>query len=317
MVESVLNSNVHLMNAKQLQCIKPSDTNNKPKTSPMRKAAAIASGAVVGLSGTAIVANDTFKKVTPQDAADTAHFMQHFLPNVETAEQTNKNIAKLLKDTGLKDKGVEYLSITADGSNSDKLRTIIDANVKPTNWFMRRLNASSFNIFNKGGNAAFASNTNHILVHENLCSTSYHELGHALNANGNILTKGLQKARCLTPAGMSIVAPLVLAVGLFHNVDKTKPNSEKGFKEKTADFMKNHAAALTLASYAPLLGEEALASVRGVRQASKVASKDVVKGLMKNYAKAWGTYAFVAGLVSGAVALGIAISDKIKQKKSA
>ena len=85
----------------------------------------------------------------------------------------------------------------------------------------------------------------------------------------------------------------------------------------TADFMKNHAAALTLASYVPMLGEEALASVRGVRQASKVASKDVVKGLTKNYAKAWGTYALVAGLVSGAVALGIAISDKIKQKKSA
>lgn len=38
---------------------------------------------------------------------------------------------------------------------------------------------------------------------------------------------------------------------------------------------------------------------------------------MKNHAKALGTYALVAGLVSGAVALGIAISDKIKQKKSA
>ena len=317
MVESVPNSNVHLMNAKQLQYIRPNDKNDKPKVSTMRKTAAIASGAVVGLSGTAIVANDTFKKVSPQDAADTAHFMQHFLPNVETAEQTNKNIAKLLKDTGLKDKGVEFLSIAADGSNSDELKTIVDANVKPTNWFMKRLNASSFNIFNKGGNAAFAPDTNHILVHENLCSTAYHELGHALNANGNILTKGLQKARCLTPAGMSIVAPLVLAVGLFHNVDKTKPNSEKGFKEKTADFMKNHAAALTLASYVPMLGEEALASVRGVRQASKVASKDVVKGLMKNYAKAWGTYAFVAGLVAATVEIGIAISDKIKQKKSA
>ena len=111
--------------------------------------------------------------------------------------------------------------------------------------------------------------------------------------------------------------PISIGVGLFHNVDKTKPNSEKGFKEKTADFIKNHAVALTLASYVPMLGEEALASVRGVRQASKVASKDVVKGLTKNYAKAWGTYALVAGLVSGAVALGIAISDKIKQKKSA
>ena len=317
MVETLSGSNIHLVKTTSSQDMKSNDVNNRSKISTMRKAAAVSSGALVGLSGSALVGYDTFKKVTPQMATDLAYSMQYLLPNVETVEQTNKNISKLLKDTGLKDKGVKFLSISADGSNSQKLKEIIDANVKPTNWLMKRLNASSFNIYSKGGNAAFAPETNHILVHENLCSTAYHELGHALNANGNILTKGLQKARCLTPAGMSIVAPLVLAVGLFHNVDKTKPNSEKGFKEKTADFIKNHAAALTLASYVPMVGEEALASVRGVRQASKVASKDVVKGLTKNYAKAWGTYALVAGLVSGAVALGIAISDKIKQKKSA
>lgn len=232
MVETLSGSNIHLVKTTSSQDMKSNDVNNRSKISPMRKAAAVSSGALVGLSGSALVGYDTFKKVTPQMATDLAHSMQYLLPNVETVEQTNKNISKLLKDTGLKDKGVKFLSIAADGSNSQKLKEIIDANVKPTNWLMKRLNASSFNIYSKGGNAAFASETNHILVHENLCSTAYHELGHALNANGNILTKGLQKARCLTPAGMSIVAPLVLAVGLFHNVDKTKPNSGKGIPKE-------------------------------------------------------------------------------------
>lgn len=308
MAENISGVNVRNVNSQQVQ---------KSKNSKLRTAGAITAGGLVGVSGIVAPVVDSFKKVTPEMAQETASSMKLFLPNVETSEQTTRNILKLLKDTGLKDKGVEFLSVMSDGSNADKLKDVIDRNVKPTNWLNRRMNNSYFNIFKKGANAAFLSDTNHIVVHENLCSTAYHELGHALNANGNIFVKAFQKSRAITPMGMSLVAPLVLAVGLFHNVDKTKPEKQKGFMEKTADFMKNHAGALTLASYIPLLGEEGLASIRGVQQARKVASKDAVKGLIKNYTKAWGTYALVAGIVTTAVTLGIAISDKIKQKKSA
>lgn len=157
MVETLSGSNIHLVKTTSSQDMESNDVNNRSKISTMRKAAAVSSGALVGLSGSALVGYDTFKKVTPQMATDLAYSMQYLLPNVETVEQTNKNISKLLKDTGLKDKGVKFLSIAADGSNSQKLKEIIDANVKPTNWLMKRLNASSFNIYSKGGNAAFAS----------------------------------------------------------------------------------------------------------------------------------------------------------------
>lgn len=102
MVETLSGSNIHLVKTTSSQDMKSNDVNNRSKISTMRKAAAVSSGALVGLSGSALVGYDTFKKVTPQMATDLAYSMQYLLPNVETVEQTNKNISKLLKDTGLK-----------------------------------------------------------------------------------------------------------------------------------------------------------------------------------------------------------------------
>jgi len=134
-----------------------------------------------------------------------------------------------------------------------------------------------------------------------------------MNANGNFFTKALQKARILTPFGVSILAPAALVVGLLHNVDKTKPKEQKSFGEKTADFIKNHAGLLTAASYIPMVGEEGLASIRGIKQAKKFLPKESVSKLKGNYLKAWGTYAGLALLVSAGVTAGVWISDVIKK----
>ena len=56
-------------------------------------------------------------------------------------------------------------------------------------------------------------------------------------------------------------------------------------KEKTLDFIANNAGKLTLASYMPMLAEEALASHRGIGQAKKYVSKEILSGLKKNYLK--------------------------------
>ena len=69
-----------------------------------------------------------------------------------------------------------------------------------------------------------------------------------------------------------------------------------------------------MASYVPLLAEEGLASIRGVKHAAKHLSPDKVSKLAMNYTKAWGTYAATAGLIAGGVALGVALAQGIKNK---
>lgn len=65
MVETLSGSNIHLVKTTSSQDMKSNDVNNRSKISQMRKAAAVSSGALVGLSGSALVGYDTFKKVTP------------------------------------------------------------------------------------------------------------------------------------------------------------------------------------------------------------------------------------------------------------
>lgn len=55
MVETLSGSNIHLVKTTSSQDMKSNDVNNRSKISPMRKAAAVSSGALVGLSGSALV----------------------------------------------------------------------------------------------------------------------------------------------------------------------------------------------------------------------------------------------------------------------
>ncbi len=276
-------------------------------------------GLGIGLAVPYTTLRDTFSKTTIGDAKNTAEFMSKFMPDVDTFENTAKNINKIIKDTGLDAKGVKFHSI--DGNSAESLRelkNIISSNIKKPNKINNRLAENYVNIFGQGANAAYFSGSKDIVVNRaNLYTSAYHEVGHAMNANGGFFGRALQKARNITPMGISLVAPVVLAVGLLHKVDKTKPQEEKGKVEKTLDFVSNHAGKLTLASYVPLLAEEGLASYKGLREAKKFLSPDKLKKLTANYAKAWGTYAITAALVAGGVALGIAVANGIKNKFAA
>lgn len=272
-------------------------------------------GAAIGLAMPAMTLKDSFTLHSPLEIDASREFLQKLMPEVDTFENTAKNVQSILKETGLAEKGVKFNAIDKSTAGKTRLKEIIDTNIKSKNPLMKKLKKVYTQMFGEGANAAYFTGTKDVVVHkESLFSSAYHELGHAMNANGGFASRMLQKSRSITPFGVSLVAPVVLAVGLLHKVDKNKPQEQKDNIEKSLDFVSNNAGKLTLASYAPMLAEEGLASIRGVKMAKKYLNPEQLGKLKGNYLKAWGTYAGVAGLVAGGVTLGILVANAIKEK---
>lgn len=291
---------------------------NNRTTSVKDKAVVVGSGltgAAVGMAMPYMTIKDSFTLKSPVDILNAKDYMQKLMPEVDTFENTAKNVQSILKETGLGAKGVKFNVVDKTPEGMKVLDGVLDANIKSEKPLMKKLKSVYKQMFGEGANAAYFSDTKDVVINKkNLYSSVYHELGHAQNANGSFLTKALQKSRAITPFGVSLVAPVVLAVGLLHKVDKNKPQEEKGKLEKTLDFVSNNAGKLTLASYTPLLAEEGLASINGLKMAKKYMSPEQLKKLAMNYGKAWGTYATLALVVAGGVGLGVMLANGIKDK---
>ena len=302
----------HFSKVDNSKCVQAEDKNLK------QEAKADIVGAGVGLMVPAYSLYSTFKKVTPQSAKKIADFMKDFVPEADTIERTKEVANKILEESGLKAKGVKLNFIDKTPESLAHLKEIMGAESSHGSALGRRLFSNNYETFKEGANAMFLSKSNEIVVNsKNLYSSVYHELGHSMNKNGNWFTKALQKSRAIIPFGVSLLAPVLLATGLLHKVDKTKPKEQKGKIERVLDFVSDNAGKLTLASYIPLVAEEGLASIRGLKAAAKYLPKDVVKKLGVNYLKNWGTYAATAAAISGGVALGVSVANKIKEKKQA
>lgn len=275
----------------------------------------VLAGAGIGLTMPYITLTDNFTLQSPEGIKSTREFMQKLMPEIDTFENTAKNVKSILEETGLGAKGVKFSPIDKSTEGVNTLNRIINENIKSEKPLMKKLKSVYSQMFKEGANAAYCGSTKDVIVNkESLFSSAYHELGHAKNNNSGFASKMLCKARGISPFGVSLVAPVVLAVGLLHKVDKNKPQDQKDKVEKTLDFVSNNAGKLTLASYAPLLAEEGLASIRGVKMAKKYLSPEQLTKLSANYIRAWGTYAGVAVGVAGGVALGIKAANAIKEK---
>ena len=277
----------------------------------------IGAGLAVGMAVPAYTVYDSVSKMTPGRAEYTANIFQELLPVTDTFENIKPAAEKVLEKSGLKAKGVKIAFIDGTKESLEHLKHLCESEVGIKNSFQRRMKDNYFETFKNGANAAFFPKNNECVVHtERLYDNIFHELGHAMNKNGNFFTKSLQKARVITPFGASIIAPIALATALFHKVDKTKPKEQKGFLEKTNDFIAEHAVGLTALSYVPMLAEEGLASIRGLKAVKPHVTKEVFGKLAKNYAIAWGTYGLIAAGVTAGVAAGIALAKHIRNSAS-
>lgn len=269
-----------------------------------QKIAAAAVGSAIGLAMPIFDIYDVFS-MHKVDVTAGNGIISKLVPNIDTFENTQKNINKLLKEKGLSAKGVEFIAYDGSIESVKKIDSALNMEYAPkTKIYSRLKNNAIVDVIN-GENAFYSGRSKKIIVNDkHLYTSAYHELGHALNAHSKF-GKFLYAGRMLTPFGVSIAAPIVLAIGLFHKTDNTIPKGNKSTKEIELDFVKKHAGALTFASYIPLLAEEALASIKGVNAAKSCLDSSLISKLKKNYLKAWGTYGAVAALVSAGVALGI------------
>lgn len=276
---------------------------------PVRKLTGGSLGVAVGAIPTYLVIKDAFSKVSDSDSKMLGNLMTRLMPDIDTFSKTKTNADEILKTSGLNDKGAKLFITNKESAN--ELTQILEEAVPKSFPCREKYITHVTDVFTTGLNAAYMEKKNLILINDkNLYSSVYHEIGHALNANNSFIFKNLQKLRgILTPFGAPILGLGFLAVGIFH---KNKPQKENNSSDsKTMDFVKNNAGKLTFATCLPMLIEEGAASIKGLKEAKPYLDAVQYKNLSKNYKRAFGSYFVTTAVLSGAIALGILIKDKI------
>lgn len=268
-------------------------------------------GLAVGGFPSAYLLYDSLKPVSDNDVRILQKAVDKIFPAIDTFDKTTETAERIIKNEGLADKGVKILITNNSEESTQKLNEILK-NEKP-----KSLVKNIKKLMQNGCNGCFHNTSNTVMVNDKFgFSSIYHEIGHAKHFNSkNPLMKLLTKSRNLTPMGVSVIAPIALGVAMFHKVDKTKPKQDKTKTERTLDFVAKNAGKLTLASYVPLVLEEGLASVDGIKMAKKYLSQKQISKLKGSYFKAWSTYALTALGVSMAVGMGAALKDVISNRK--
>ena len=225
--------------------------------------------------------------------------------------------AKAFEQSGLAQKGVQL--VDASKLSAEEISKITqEAMPKWMNKLPKKVKdpvtsilEMQINTLKEGNNAAFIPNSNKILVSgEKMSGATFHEMGHALNAN----TKGVGKILAKLRQPGVILASAALLIGAFKR-KKAEGEEPNGIIDRTTTFIKNNAGKLAFAGFIPLLAEEGLASIKGAKMAKPLLSPEAYKNLNKMHGKAFLTY------LGGAVCMGLAaraaswVHDKLSAPK--
>ena len=268
-------------------------------------------GTTIGIAPLGYLAYDTLKPLSKQEIKLYQQAMTNIMPSVDSFENTKAVAQTILNNEGLADKGVKIFVSNNTPESTNKLNELFKSE-KPK-LFVEKLKT----MFQNGCNACYHPKSKTVIINDEIAHSSiFHEIGHAKHFNSkNPLMKLLVNSKNLTPMGISVVAPLALGVAMFHKVDNTKPQKDKSKTEKTLDFVSNHAGKLTLASYIPIVLEEGLASIDGIKMAKKYLKPEQISKLKGNYFKAFQTYAGTALLIAGTIGLANIIRKGGNNKK--
>jgi len=239
----------------------------------------------------------------------------------DSASQFNdqfKRAAELaFNDSGLASKGVRYVNSAnltgeqiANYSKEFLPKWVekLPTSIKDTVGIAGK---SMVDTIKDGGNAAFLSRSNQILLNtEKMSVASFHEMGHAMNKFskiGNILQK------CCS---MQMLALPIIAIAAF-KPKKAEGEKANGVIDKTTTFIKDNAGKLAFATFLPTLVEEGLASVKAAKIAKPHLSSDMFKQLNKVNGKAFLTHLGTAVGVALVAKAASWIHDKIASPKKA
>ena len=178
-------------------------------------------------------------------------------------------------------------------------------------------------IFKEGMNACFLPHANAIITPDKSLQTSiFHEMGHAMNANGGAVLKSLQKMRPMA----TIVPAFVLASALLNKRkttdEKLKNNSLKNRVQNVRDGVKRHAGLISAAAMLPMVVEEGIASIRGQGVAKNLVkdgllSPETLKKIKLTNLGGFTTYFTTMIAVGLATKFAVQVKDKIQEKYEA
>ena len=218
--------------------------------------------------------------------------------------------------SGLAEKGVKFIDATAENKAlideviGKALPKWMDKVPFIKNMMMRKLDIAKDMTFN-GKNAFYLPNAQAIVINKDKMSwAAFHEMGHALNKNTAGLGNVLQKIR--GPFGA--LAGIALLTALFKR-KKVEGEKPKNAIDKVTTFIKDNCGKLAFVSMVPLLMEEGLASMKGLKLANGLLSAENLKTVKSLNIKAWLTYAAMAVGVGAATALVSKVRDTIAAPK--
>ena len=144
-------------------------------------------------------------------------------------------------------------------------------------------NLIGYSDFKLGRNACFIPKSKEVLINTDKISIAgFHELGHALNAlKSKYGVKYLAKMR----APGYVIAGLMEYFAIF---SRTKP---KGAPRSITDIIEDNCGKIAFFAMLPVVAEEAIASIRGVKLAKKTGlEQPFINNMKKLYVKALATY---------------------------
>ncbi len=235
--------------------------------------------------------------------------------SADTVELVNKAAQKALGTSKLKDKGVEIIRVLEDGSNKGIVYKILSKGEGLGNATLKTQAERLENTLRSGANAFFESGSNKVFMPEKKLSLAvFHEMGHGLNYNFSKIGRFLQKMR-----GVSMVAPLALTYAALSAPYKAKSLTKEEKKQlnpidRFKMFLKENAGKLCALVYAPVVIEEAMASIKGNKLAMQTLTKELAKKVKINNFWALGTY-IAAGIATGLGAMfAVKTKDKIQKE---
>lgn len=211
---------------------------------------------------------------------------------------------KALENSGLKEKGVSIINITEDtiGTKLKGWKDTLFSMVNPQY-------ATA-----KGKNAFYNPLINSVGVNKDKFATAtFHEIGHAFNANKSKFWGTMQKMRgpaMLVATGLAIFAA-------FTKKTEAKDGEELTKGQKAKNFVRNNAGYIAGASMLPVVAEEVMASVRGCKWANANLPKELAKHVKATNVFGAASYIAAAAAVALSAFVATKVKDSIMEKQKA
>ena len=271
--------------------------NKKTKPNFKESVAGVAASQIIPISSMAIgipVINKMSKIATS--------LTQTEINNLNQASET------ILNTTGLKKLGVDIVNI----NNVQNLTGLPDKVAEIMNPIIGT--AKGKNAFFTNKEIAGIIGANKIGINkQKLPTAAFHEIGHAINYNKSGFWKTMQKLR--TPGIL-----IATALGIFAAVtkkSKPKDGEELSKGKQIKEKIRNNSGKLAFLAMTPMLLEEAMASIRGCKEAKKLLDPSLYKKVAKTNKVAYISYIGTA-LSVGLAAFGARkVKDKLIEIKEA